>query len=306
MIRQPLDGFWVAFLVAAVCAYPIYRALLALKSRQTIDPFAPETHQVKQGTPTMGGLIILAGLIPTLVLSGAETGLLLTCIGFAFIGFVDDFIVPRYLKGKRGLGWKQKIILQVGIATLGAWLTTGLYGNPLWIGIGAFLILFFSNAYNFADGLDALAGSLLLVLGGSLWLYCGSPMLGAALVGATLPFLFLNAPPAKIFMGDVGSLPIGAVLGLTYATALKDSAHWQTFGALFALNFVLILELTLVPIQVGYFKMTKKRLFPATPIHHGFEKKGWPEVKVVWTFFLTQIVCSAIAYTLVVRFWGTR
>lgn len=313
--------FWLALLVSAFAAGPILRRLVAWKSRQTISQFAPEGHQKKQGTPTMGGLIIAAGALSTPVLlfiapkqdasvvSGFAQAVALFA-GFAAIGFIDDFVVPRIWAGKRGLGWKQKIALQ---ALLGGLVAVWTFpGRPLEIGIAAFLILFFSNAYNFSDGLDGLAGSLLLgLLFGFYLLIPYHPVYHSvclALAGATLPFLFLNAPPAKVFMGDVGSLPIGAVLGwLASLVLLGKAGHGgldqtpgirpEMVGPIVVLSLVMIAELVPVPIQIFWVKVFKKRLFPYTPIHHAFEKAGWPETRVVALFVLIQLVVSMAALT---------
>lgn len=324
--------FWLAFAVSAVLAYPIWKLLLLTKSRQTISQYAPEGHQVKQGTPTMGGLIIMVGYIVTVVVSlfiAGPTGtdyfdrvkpsFLVLAIGFMLIGFVDDFVVPRVFKGKRGLGWKQKIIMQFGLAILG----TGLcYGWKLDFPFAAsmFLILFFSNAYNFSDGLDGLAGTLLLGLvlgiGGialmTAWMQPIALMV-LPLAGAVIPFLYLNAPPAKVFMGDAGSLPIGAILGLavsclTFApgwslvdsvTTLPMAGHSPVNAALIVLSLMMVVELVPVPLQILSVKLRKKKIFPYTPIHHAFEKAGWPETRVVGMFSLTQLVLSILGITIV-------
>jgi phospho-N-acetylmuramoyl-pentapeptide-transferase len=319
-----LTPFWIAFGVSALLAWPIYRLLLRLRSRQTIDAFAPESHQVKQGTPTMGGLIIAAGfvaavaaaqLFPPAEVWGTPANrilpqALLVFLGFAIIGFLDDFVVPR-ATGKRGLGWKQKILLEIGVAGVAVWLLYGTLGLPFWVAL--FLVLFVSNAYNFSDGLDGLAGSLLLgLVAGLLALVQADAMflpesavILTALLGAVLPFLILNAPPAKVFMGDVGSLPIGAVIGLVVAATFMPAwppeyvgtgkyplVRWDLALPLLLIGFVMIAELVPVPLQVFWYKLTKRRLFPMTPIHHTFEKIGWPETRVVWIFAIVQLLLS--------------
>lgn len=305
-LHSTFYSFVVSIVAGAICAYPILRALIALKSRQTIYSLAPQTHQVKQGTPTMGGIIILIALCLGVLVVQHDWELALWLLGFAFIGFSDDYIVPKLVKGKRGLGWKQKFLAQAVLAVLAA-PVFGFGWNPWACALLAFIVMFFSNAYNFADGLDALAGSLglLLCMGFSLlFTFTGQhqflPIL-AALAGAYIPFLFLNAPPAKIFMGDVGSLPIGALFGALAAKLLiaesttSVAIQPQLLLPVFLLSFIMIAELLPVPMQVGFYKLTKKRLFPMTPIHHSFEVKGWPESRVVWSFFLAQLTLVVLA-----------
>lgn len=328
--------FWSAFVVSAITAYPVYRILLALKSRQAISQYAPEGHQIKQGTPTMGGIIIVLGMLTGIVVAWMTTAdsvkafppallpvpvwtvfpaSLMLLVGFASIGFVDDFVVPRLYAGKRGLGWKQKIILQIVVAV---WAAVTLTPNqPARAALCAFLVLFCANAFNFLDGLDALAGSVLialcvgLMLLGTTW-SPQTPFLPLVMIAATIPFLALNAPPAKLFMGDVGSLPIGALLGLVFSQMVGATAGPTLTGPLsilaseltrsnwlaaFLIGFLLIAELVPVPLQIFWVKVFRRKLFIYTPIHHAFEKKGWPESRVVWCFFLAQIVLGALAYT---------
>lgn len=294
--------FWVPFLVSAVAAYPVLGMLRAMKSRQTIYEHAPETHQVKQGTPTMGGIIILCGLLAGLLMFPRPWwAAFVLVLGFALIGFLDDYVVPRVYNTKRGLGWKQKFVAEVVVA-VGGLLT--LTQRPSDLVVGTLVILFCANAYNFADGLDGLAGSTLLgfVAGlGCIGVLVGVPTVLAmclVLAGATLPFLFLNAPPAKVFMGDVGSMPLGALLGLLVLGLWSTNPSVPRAVVLAVLGLMLVVELVPVPLQVGYYKLTKKRLFPFTPIHHAFEKKGWKETRVVATFAIAQLVFSALAVSL--------
>jgi phospho-N-acetylmuramoyl-pentapeptide-transferase len=304
-LQQTFLAFAIALFTGAVVASPVLKGLIALKSRQTIYNLAPEGHQKKQGTPTMGGIIILIALIVSVLAVSKDVRLALWIAGFGFIGFADDFIVPKLIKGKRGLGWKQKIVGQIALA-IAATPVFHLPWTTVPIAVTAFFVLFFCNAYNFADGLDGLAGSLGLLLclgfivlaamGGQ---YSNAPVL-AALAGAYIPFLFLNAPPAKVFMGDVGSLPLGALFGATAVSLIlrtDPAVVWNSAMLLPVLiaSFVMIAELVPVPMQVGFYKLTKKRLFPMTPIHHSFEVKGCPESRVVWSFFLTQLTLVVLA-----------
>jgi phospho-N-acetylmuramoyl-pentapeptide-transferase len=345
-------AFWIAFIASGIAAKPILSLLIRWKSRQSVSAHAPEGHQKKQGTPTMGGLILVVGFVaamavfllssPGLLLvpeawrvptptgseaTGELSAILILFAGFAIIGFVDDFVVPRVFSGKRGLGWKQKILLQIVVSAVAA----GVVHNAAltWpFGVTVFLILFFSNAYNFADGLDGLAGLLLLAMvPGIIGVSRQDPFIvvvGAALAGCVIPFLWLNAPPAKVFMGDVGSLPVGAVLGMLAARVVHMDAQpvggWVDSQALTTLyvappftilsaalllwSGVMIAELVPVPLQIFWVKVFKRRLFPFTPIHHAFEKAGVPETRVVFAFALVQLLLSAGAITVVE--WSVR
>ncbi len=311
---DPYLGFWIAFFVSAVLALPIRNVLIGLKSRQTVSEFVPE-HAQKQGTPTMGGLIVVAGVLAALGFfmargeAHAVWPLLPLIIGFAAIGFLDDFVVPRRFANKRGLGWKQKLILEfaVAAAVVAFAPATTLWQKAIW----ALLIVSYSNAYNFVDGMDGLAGGVALFflpglaylgwtanVGGPLWL-------SAILTGALVPFLFLNAPPAKLFMGDVGSLPIGASIGSMVASIVfRENAggNFNVVIALLVLSGVMIAELVPVPLQIASVKLRKKRLFLMTPIHHAFQKKGVPETRVVWGFILVQLLLTAIVITLATEY----
>lgn len=331
-----LIAFLSGLIPAAVLAFPIFKGLVALKARQTVSQHVAE-HAHKQGTPTMGGLMILAGLVPALIYyCGAApadpvlarvSGILVLVVGYAIIGFVDDFVIPRLMKGKRGLGWTQKLLLQIGIAGGSVFLLA-----PTSIGALAFAvlcILFFSNAYNFTDGLDWLAATVLMGLAGGIALLAHLQMASTVthlmllLVGSALPFMVFNRPPAKIFMGDVGSMPIGGLIGICVASlawpatapsvgmptvldlnligggtvsghlggaATLDPRSLAIWVALFVMSFVMFAELVPVPLQIASVKIRKKRMFPMTPIHHAFQKAGWKETRIVALFFAVQVI----------------
>ena len=311
-MTDPLTvAFWTAFAVSALVAKPLLATLLSLNSRQTVSAYAPEAHQKKQGTPTMGGLMIVAGALAAMLFGGVrDLAAIALLAGFALIGFVDDFVVPRRFVGKRGLGWKQKILMQAAVAVGAALLARSTLAGA---GLIVFLVLFYSNAYNFSDGIDALAGTILLGLGGgllALGLLAGAPLEWlvplVALVAAVVPFLFLNAPPARVFMGDVGSLPIGAVLGYEVARLgtwfVREGYGYESAAlvrvsppALVAISLLMVAELVPVPLQILSVKLRKKRLFPYTPIHHAFEKAGWPETRVMFHFALVQLLLAVLA-----------
>jgi phospho-N-acetylmuramoyl-pentapeptide-transferase len=337
---EDLRPFLLALVVASLSAFPVYKLLLALKSRQNVSQYAPEGHQKKQGTPTMGGIIVAIGFL-AVPFYGAIRGnhryyeqnsaIFWLFLSFALIGFVDDFVVPRVFPGKRGLGWKQKIIMQFAAAVFCAHTMYGDFSLECWGMV--FFILFFSNAYNFSDGLDALASLLLvgLVFGLVFLTYFegqwGLSRYLVALLGAIIPFLYLNKPKAKIFMGDVGSLPIGAVLGMVVAvlvyprsgpgltfdtllirtdmgaypmtTPLSSPQGWMLRGIILVIvSGMMIVELVPVPLQILSVKVRKKKLFSFTPVHHAFEKKGWPEIKVVAIFAGCQLLMSLVAVAL--------
>jgi phospho-N-acetylmuramoyl-pentapeptide-transferase len=292
-------AFWFSLVSAAVVALPVLQALRRLRAVSVISRYAPEGHQAKQGTPSMGGWITIAGCIAVALWAwmggedlpshyGTAFWLLLT---FAVVGFLDDFLIPR-ITDKRGISWVPKLLLEA-LATTPLFFDPGL-ANP-WV--VAFWVLFFANAVNFSDGLDGLAGGLLLLtlpLIGSL--SASGLAIAAPIVGGMIPFLFLNAPPARVFMGDVGALAFGAVYGLLFALS-----PWDNSAAPWVISLLLILELVLVPIQIIAVKTVGRRVFPATPIHHAFEVKGWPESRVVWSFLLCQVVLSATVLTEAIR-----
>ena len=271
-----------------------------LKADAIISQYTPE-HAGKAGTPSMGGIAPLFGVLATCVISllfwerGSTSNLsiIVGLIGFGLLGFVDDFVIPRAMRGKRGFGWTQKLVLQIGITAL---MVAILMPNGLFqLLASGFLILFFANAVNFSDGLDGLCGGLLIVAAHA-FAVGSQNMVALALIGALIPFLILNAPPAKIFMGDVGALPFGAALGVIIASAsvLKN----ESILPLIPVSLIFILELALVPLQLFWVKMFKRRLIPASPVHHSFEKMGWPETRITAIFILIQVVLTALTLSL--------
>ncbi len=317
---NPILAPLVALLVSAIFAAPILNLLRRLKSRQTISEYVPE-HAQKQGTPTMGGLIILVGLVAGLLVERGPfmVPALLLLFGFGGIGFVDDYVVPRLMPGKRGLGWKQKFALEIALAVVAVY--AGGMRDWTLIAVATFVILFLTNAYNFVDGMDSMAAQVAIyfVLGlVPLALWSSSPLIVLSLLGAVLPFWLINAHPAKVFMGDVGALPIGALLGLQLVAmhqpafpdqpSLSSSAYhfWPMAIAQAVLCGVMFAELVPVPLQVLSVKLTKKRLFPRTPIHHAFQHAGWDEMRVVTLFVIAQVVCSIGAAALYLEWVGRQ
>jgi len=312
------------------------RKLREFQIGQQIRAEGPASHQSKAGTPTMGGLIILAGLlIPTLLWANLTNRfiwiLLFAAISFGVIGFLDDY---KKIARRRSLGLtgKHKLILQfVCSAMIGAFLlylssTGDTYNTKLifpfikwWQpDIGGFYVLLVmlvivgcSNAVNLTDGLDGLAiGSVLIASSAytALAYITGHAVFsqylllaflknageitvfGGALVGASIGFLWYNAYPAEVFMGDVGSLSLGAVIG-TIAVLIKQEFLLVIVGGLF------VIEAMSVIIQVFYFKLTKKRVFLMAPLHHHFELKGWREPKVIIRFWILAILFMLLSLT---------
>lgn len=300
-------GLWSSTLASFAASPFIFKGLLRLKARQNVSQYVPE-HQAKQGTPTMGGLIPLVGmvvayLVVRLGIAAEEQSAswVILILGFGLVGFVDDFVVPRLLNGKRGLGWTQKLLLQFLFAIPAAQYLG--YEHPGEVGLALLIIVAFSNAFNFSDGMDGLAGGIAVMMALSLALIgilFGAPWWHAALcmalVGSLIPFLFLNAPPAKVFMGDVGALPIGACLGwLALRSAGSGALRFEPNGwlaSITVLSLLLMVELFPVPLQILSVKLRKRKLFPMTPIHHAFQAAGWPETRVVALFHLAQALMS--------------
>ncbi len=327
-----------ALLVTALIGFLLVPLLHRLKFGQTINEIGPVWHKGKQGTPTMGGLLFIIGSTVGLavaypLLAGVSTDAdpmaggvvllgLFTALAFGFVGFVDDFlkVVRKQNLGLRAAG---KLIMQVAIAAsflatlhlmgrlstlvrlpfLGA-VDFGLFFYPL----SVVLIVGIVNAVNLTDGIDGLATMV------TLWVMCGYFLLltlfgryqlslwAAALAGSCAGFLLWNFYPAKVFMGDTGSMFLGgAVVAVGYCMGRPD--------VLLILALVYIMEAVSVMLQVSWFKFTKKkygqgrRIFKMTPIHHHFEMSGWSEVKIDVVFSFLAIACGFLAY-LYAYVWG--
>lgn len=312
-----------SFLMAIALALILIPVLKKLKAGQRLSVYLEEAHRSKQGTPTMGGIIfVLSSFIATLAL--IITGkmqmtsnfliILFTFFGYFLIGFTDDFLIIKRNNNK-GLSESAKLILQIIIATIFFYLFMKGGNEPLlWVhylgikwNIGWFYGLFIlfvlvasSNAVNLTDGLDGLAGGLsvivLMAFGiisyGTDWLegYKDISLFCFILVGGILGFLIFNVSPAKIFMGDTGSLALGGVFG-----AIAIMTRHELL--LIVLMIVFVIETVSVILQRYYYKLTKKRLFPMAPLHHSFEKKGWMErdiVKLFWVIGLIGALLSII------------
>lgn len=278
-------------------------ALRRLKFGQSVRDDGPKRHLLKQGTPTMGGVMFSFSLILGTVFIAKESMvtfvLLLFTLGYGLIGFIDDFI--KIVK-KRSLGLKarDKIIGQLILSSMLAWVAINYLGRgtdlviPLvgtTIDLGwaylpfiIFLAVGTTNAVNLTDGLDGLASGITLfvalgyVLIGFHQQLFSITIFSAALVGSCLGFLFFNAYPARVFMGDTGSLALGGAIA-ALAVLTKTELFLPILGGIY------VLEALSVIIQVISFKLTGERVFLMSPIHHHFELKGWSEQRVVFTFW---------------------
>jgi phospho-N-acetylmuramoyl-pentapeptide-transferase len=320
-----LTALFIAFLVGPA----LIRKLSKLRVGQPIRDIGPD-HQEKAGTPTMGGLLILLSLLVAVVLwSNLDNRFVWTVIGvtvgFGLLGFIDDY--RKVTEGHAaGISARMKLFWQTLLALAVA---TAIYNDPafdaelavpffknftpqlgwIYIPVAAFIIVGASNAVNLTDGLDGLAiGPVLITAGtflilayaaghtgiadylaikyvagaGTLAIFCG------ALIGGGLGFLWFNASPAQLFMGDVGSLALGGALG-TIAVLIRQEILLAVVGGIF------VIETLSVVIQVASFKVTGRRVFLMAPIHHHFEKLGWPEQKIVVRFWIISAILGLVA-----------
>lgn len=307
--------FIIAFLITLVLGKYVIKFMIKLKMRQTERIEGVESHLKKQGTPTMGGIMMIVGfnlvMIFWAVFSIKEIlPVLILANGFAVIGFIDDYL-KVVLKRSDGFKPKQKLFAQIIVTSafaryLHVFMPELLYKvrlpffSEINLGYFAVPLLFCAvlgtvNAVNFTDGVDALATSVTIVVSlffGSAFYLMKSDLIlvSLALEGVLLGFLVYNRHPAKIFMGDTGSLFLGGlVVAMAYMTRL----------VLFIpiIGLVYLIEIISVVIQVSYFKMTHgKRVFKMTPIHHHFELSGWSEKKVVAIFTFVTVLLGIISF----------
>jgi phospho-N-acetylmuramoyl-pentapeptide-transferase len=321
-----LTGLLMSFVIGPW----VIEKLRALQMQQVVREDVPSRHMAKNGTPTMGGSLILAALIlPTLLWSDLTNRyiwvILLTTLAFGVLGFLDDY---KKVRDKNGIGIKAryKFPIQVAMALV---ITLVLFfafehdsrlifpffkkvmpdlGN-WYILFAVFVIVGTANAVNLTDGLDGLAIGPVLIAGGTFMLFCylagnyrfasylqipfvkGSgelTVLCGALVGSGLGFLWFNTYPAQVFMGDVGSLALGAALG-TVAVITKQEFLLVIVGGIF------VMEALSVIIQVISYQLRRKRVFRMAPIHHHFELKGWAEPKIIVRFWIIGIILGLVA-----------
>ncbi|MDE0581836.1 phospho-N-acetylmuramoyl-pentapeptide-transferase [Planococcus sp. A6] len=312
-------GFGIA-LIMTVALMPVFIPLLKrMKFGQSIREEGPQSHLKKTGTPTMGGLVFLISIIVTVLLVAAFNGelttpvviLLIVLFGYGLIGFLDDFI-KVVLKRNLGLTSLQKLLAQIVIAVLSFFLlrsngfdtALGIPFTDVSIELGWVYVLFivfwlvgFSNAVNLTDGLDGLVAGTASIAFAAFGILAivqqetGIALFTFAVAGGLIGFLIFNKYPAKVFMGDTGSLALGGALAMV-SILLKQELLLLLIGLVF------VIETASVILQVGSFKLRKKRIFKMSPIHHHFELSGWSEWKVVTVFWGVGFISAAIAVLL--------
>ena len=300
-----------AFIVCALLGPVLIPYLHKLKFGQSIRECGPASHMKKSGTPTMGGLMMLAALVLALFWGKFTPHVLIALVltlGHAIIGFIDDYI-KVVMKRNLGLTAKQKFLLQFILA--GAYVyfaETHLQDTSLWVpllnitvdfgwayyALAFILLVGTTNAVNLTDGLDGLVSfvSIPVTLAFAFIAYMQGMLdvsgFALGLTGACIGFLLFNRHPAQVFMGDTGSLALGGGVA-----ALALLTHTELL--LVIIGGIYVAEATSVIIQVGYFRMTGgKRFFRMAPLHHHFELGGWNEVKVVQVFTLVSVLLAAV------------
>ena len=308
----------VAYFLTVLMLPRLIKYLHELKFGQAIREEGPQSHMHKKGTPTMGGISFIISIIISLVIAmflDSENMkyyflFVYTTISFSIIGYIDDMLIVVKKKND-GLAPRKKLMLQILFSVIFYILVTFIYKDINYIHIPVldyklnisylyliFIVFWqtgFSNAVNLTDGLDGLATSVTIITTTTFALLAykenNYPVLVFCLtiVGALLGFLLFNRNPAKIFMGDTGSLALGGILAAISVILHKEIAF------LF-IGLVYILETLSVIIQVAYFKKTGKRIFKMSPLHHHFELSGYGEVKTVYIFVAIAVISSAIGY----------
>ena len=308
-------SLFLSFILTTAISPIFIPFLLKLKVGQTVRDDGPESHLKKNGTPTMGGIIILIGFIGGSVIFCSRYSntipIMLMTIGFGLIGFIDDYI-KVVLKRSMGLRAWQKLLLQIIVTAIFAVYLTKVAGVNLLLRVPftngymldlswfSYVILFIAvlgtvNGANLTDGVDGLASSVTIVIAIYFAIIAVLENMGLeptslALIGSLLGFLVFNCYPAKVFMGDTGSLALGG-----YVIATAYMLNMPLYVIIVAVIY--LVENISVMLQVSYFKITKgKRLFKMAPIHHHFEKSGWSETKVVTVFTIVSIFAAVIGY----------
>lgn len=306
-----LMSVMISFAISVVLGPVIIPFLRKLKVGQTVRDEGPQSHLKKNGTPTMGGILILIGVVVTSIFYVKDypkiIPILFVTLGFGLIGFLDDYI-KVVLKRSMGLRAWQKMALQILVTGVFAYYITHYTDVSLamrvpfmadtyldfgWLNLPIlfFVVIGTVNGTNFTDGLDGLASSVTVLVAtfftvAAIGLNSGIEPITCAVVGALLGFLLFNVHPASVFMGDTGSLALG---GFVAATAYM----MQMPLFLVMVGFIYVIEVLSVMIQVSYFKISGgKRIFKMAPIHHHFELCGWSETRVVAVFsIVTALLC---------------
>ena len=319
MIRAIIT-FGVSMLITAALGYLLLPVLRALKAGQSIREVGPTWHNSKSGTPMMGGLMFIFSLIICVVgnlIAGAVTDytvvyVLVLSLCFGLVGFLDDYFKIKH-KQNMGLTSLQKFMLQLAVCAVYLYLMWKFQGMStdlvipftgdlfqvntiVYIFFAMFVMVGCVNAVNLTDGVDGLCGSVtipVMVFFAAVAVVKGRydiALVPAALAGGLIAYLFYNWHPAKVFMGDTGSLFLGGVV-CALAFALEMPL------ILLLVGIVYIVETLSVILQVGYFKLTHgKRIFKMAPIHHHFEMCGWKEEKVVLVFAAVSTIACVIAW----------
>lgn len=309
----------ISFLITVLLSPIFIPFLRKLKFGQSIREDGPESHMKKSGTPTMGGIMIIVSIVATFMIISFKffplsihyefALLLFVILGYGLLGFLDDFIKVAF-KRNLGLTSRQKFLGQVGIAII-FYIILHLNNFPTYISIPGtdiqwdlgifysvfvvFILVGSSNAVNLTDGLDGLlAGTATIAFGAfaliAAYVYVDhyiTFIFSLAAIGSLLGFLVFNAHPAKVFMGDTGSLALGAALAAV-AILMKLEIVLAIVGGVF------VIETLSVIIQVISFKTTGKRVFRMSPLHHHYELLGWSEWRVVTTFWVVGVIFATI------------
>ena len=310
-------SFAASCLVGVLAAPWAIRLLKKFKLGQFVRDDGPQTHLVKQGTPSMGGTIMALAVLASLIFFIPATpevfAACITAAGFAAIGFVDDFLKVRH-KASLGLMGRYKLLGQIlfaGALAVFAYSTSGgdvhipFVTAPLKLGwvyvpFAMFLVIGAANGVNFADGVDGLAAGAAAASIGTygviafLQFQNGLAALSAAFVGACLAFLMFNSHPALVFMGDTGSLGLGGALG-AFAVLTKNEVLLGVVGLLY------VIEVLSSVIQVYYIRKLNRRLFKMAPIHHHFELLGYPETHVAVGFWIAAFITGALGLVIFLR-----
>lgn len=306
--------FAIALILTVIITPAFISFMKKRNSGQCIREEGPKSHMCKSGTPTMGGLaLILAVLVTCVAVSDLNTDMLIVLaafMGYGLLGFLDDFVKVS-MKRNLGLTARQKLVFQtviaVGLATYQA--KVSVYGTTvmipftdtfidlgvLYVPFIAFVVVAMANSVNLTDGLDGLAAgvtmfvALFLALVGSAFNFSAASVFCSSITGACLGFLFYNRYPAKIFMGDTGSMALGG--GIAAAAIIMNIELIIPIA-----GGVYVAEALSVILQVLYFKRTGgKRLFKMAPLHHHFELSGWKETRVVVMFWAVTVVLCVIS-----------